>query len=269
MKKRISTIILIIIFLAGLSLLLYPSVSDYWNSFHQSKAIAGYTKIVSSLDEEEYKEVWENAKEYNKKLLTAVNRFFPQKEEKKEYQDILNLNGHGIMGYLEIPSINCALTIYHGTDAAVLQTAVGHIEGTSVPVGGKGTHCVLSGHRGLPSAKLFSNLDDLEEGDIFILRVLDECLTYEVDQIRIVEPDNISDLEISPEHDLCTLVTCTPYGVNSHRMLVRGHRVENSEEVKIVSEAIQIDPMIVLPFVVVPMLLIMIGYLLLGHSNKR
>ena len=226
--------------------------------------------MVSGLKEDEYRQIWEEAEQYNKDLSEKTDRYFQSKEEDERYQKTLNINGHGIMGYLEIPSINCSLTIYHSTNEEVLQIAVGHIEGTSLPVGGKGTHCALSGHRGLPSAKLLSDLDKVEEGDLFMIRVLDECLTYEVDQIRIVEPNDLSELQIDPEQDYCTLITCTPYGVNSHRLLVRGHRVENVEDgesVKIVSEAIQIDPMVVLPFVVVPMLLVLCGFLLFRHRK--
>mgnify|MGYP002585885471 FL=1 len=228
-KNRIVVILLIVVLLAGLSLLLYPFVSDYWNSLHQSRAIATYMEAVTELDEAAYEEWWDGAKAYNASLPGTQNRFLPDKEEQRNYEKLLDISGTGILGYVEIPNIDVLLPIYHGTDEEVLQVAIGHIEGSSLPVGGESTHCVISGHRGLPSSRLFTDLDQLTEGDIFILRVLDETLTYEVDQIHIVEPDDTSLLGIEEGQDLCTLITCTPYGVNSHRLLVRGHRVENQE----------------------------------------
>lgn len=180
-------------------------------------------------------------------------------EERAVYENTLNVTADGMMGYVEIPTINCVLPIYHGTDDVVLDSAIGHIEGSSLPVGGESTHCVISGHRGLPSAKLFTNLDKLTEGDTFMLRILDEVLTYEVDQIHIVLPDEVDDLAIIEGKDLCTLVTCTPYGVNSHRLLVRGHRIENlSDEIRITADASQIEPKIVAPFVAIPVLIILL-----------
>ena len=224
MKKHLPTIVLVLVFLTGLSLLLYPTVSDYWNSFHQTRAIASY------MDDDRYEKMLEEARAYNAKLAEKSNRFILSEEEQEEYNRLLDVTGSGIMGYVEIPSIDCSLPIYHGTDEGVLQIAIGHIAGSSLPVGGKGTHCVTSGHRGLPSAKLFTNLDELKEGDTFMLHVLDETLTYEVDRILIVEPDDVSNLEIDPDQDYCTLVTCTPYGINTHRLLVRGHRIANMED---------------------------------------
>ena len=185
---------------------------------------------------------------------------------------MLDISDNGIMGYIEIPSIKCSLPIYHGVDEAVLQIAVGHIEWTSLPVGGESTHCVLSGHRGLPSAKLFTNLDQLVVGDIFIMRVLDETLTYEVDQIRIVEPQDVEALKIVPGEDLCTLVTCTPYGVNTHRLLVRGHRVENQTDaamIYVTADAMQIEPVLVAPIVATPMLLLLLVWLMIRYRKKR
>lgn len=273
MKKRrhLPTILLILVFLVGLSLLLYPTLSDYWNSLHQSQAIASYAEQVANLDRETYKKLWADAKSYNKTLLNKANRYVLTEEEQEEYNELLNVSGNGIIGYIEIPEINCSLPIYHGTDEATLQIAVGHIAGTSLPVGGKSTHCVLSGHRGLPSAKLFTNLDQLTEGDLFMLRVLDQTLTYEVDQIRIVEPQETSDLEIQKGKDLCTLVTCTPYGVNTHRLLVRGHRVKNQDtgSIKVTADAMQIDPVIVAPLVAVPMLLALLIVLLVRTRRKK
>lgn len=271
-KGSISTIILILIFFAGLSLLLYPTVSDYWNSLHQSRAITEYAGQVANLDNDQYDQLWADAEAYNQTLLTKADRYELSEEEQAEYESLLNVSGNGIIGYIEIPLIGCSLPIYHGTDEAVLQIAVGHIEGTSLPTGGNGTHCVLSGHRGLPSARLFTDLDQLDVGDDFILRVLDETLTYEVDRILIVEPYEMDGLAIEEDKDYCTLVTCTPYGINTHRLLVRGHRVENQEEartVRVTADAMQIEPVIVAPLVAVPMLLILLIVLLLPKRRGK
>ena len=256
MKKRLSTMLLILIFLIGLSLLLYPTVSDYWNSLHQSRAIAEYAEQVANLDDDLYEGLWAAAQRYNETLLDKADRYDMTEEERAEYESLLNVSGNGIIGYIEIPMIQCSLPIYHGTEESVLQIAVGHIEGSSLPTGGAGTHCVLSGHRGLPSAKLFTDLDQLAEGDTFILRILDETLTYEVDQIRTVEPYELDDLGIEEGKDYCTLVTCTPYGINTHRLLVRGRRVDNQPEartVRVTADAMQIEPVLVAPLVAVPM----------------
>lgn len=229
-KKHISTIIITLIFLAGLGFLLYPTVSNLWNRAHQSRAIATYTKQVEKLDDSQNKEMLKAARKYNKSLLKKSDHWKLSKKDKKKYESLLDVSGTGIMGYIEIPKIDCSLPIYHGTDEGALQIAIGHLEGSSLPVGGKSTHCVLSGHRGLPSARLFTDLDQMEEGDIFVLNVLGRKLAYEVDQIKVVLPDEMSDLEIVQGKDLCTLVTCTPYGINTHRLLVRGHRTKYIEE---------------------------------------
>lgn len=271
-KKNLSSIILVLIFIIGLSLLLYPSFSDYWNSFHQSRAIASYAQSVTTIDDDQYEKMWAQAQEYNTTLAKKQNRWVLSEEECEEYESLLNIGGTGIIGYIEIPNIKVSLPIYHGVDEAVLQIAVGHIEGSSLPVGGEGTHCVISGHRGLPSAKLFTNLDEMEEGDLFMMRVLDETLTYEVDQIRIVEPEDLSALDIEEGKDLCTLVTCTPYGINSHRLLVRGHRVENLESassIRVTADAMQIDPVMVAPVIAVPILLILLIWLLVHYRKRR
>lgn len=271
-KKNLSSIILVLIFIIGLSLLLYPSFSDYWNSFHQSRAIASYAQSVTTIDDDQYEKMWAQAQEYNTTLAKKQNRWVLSEKEYEEYEGLLNIGGTGIIGYIEIPNIKVSLPIYHGVDEAVLQIAVGHIEGSSLPVGGEGTHCVISGHRGLPSAKLFTNLDEMEEGDLFMMRVLDETLTYEVDQIRIVEPEDLSALEIEEGKDLCTLVTCTPYGINSHRLLVRGHRVENMESansIRVTADAMQIDPVMVAPVIAVPILLILLIWLLVHYRKRR
>lgn len=272
MKKHLSTIFLILIFFIGLSLLLYPTFSDWWNSVHQTQAIASYVQQVAEMDDEKYQDFWDAAWKYNQNLLTRSNSFLLSEEQKEEYENLLNVGQTGVMGYVEIPSIHVTLPIYHGTDEAVLQIALGHLEWTSLPVGGESTHCVISGHRGLPSARLFTDLDQLQEGDTFILRILDEVLTYQVDQIRIVEPSDTDDLTVIPGMDLCTLVTCTPYGINSHRLLVRGHRVENApdaKEVRVTADAAQIEPILVAPAVAAPMLAILLIGLLLPKSRKR
>lgn len=271
-KTNLSNIILIAVFLIGLSLLLYPTFSDYWNSFHQSRAIASYAEAVAEVDDDTYERILAEAKQYNEDLSSRPQSWTLTEEELEVYNEVLNVTGSGIMGYIEIPSIDVSLPIYHGVDEAVLQIAVGHIEGSSLPVGGLSTHCVISGHRGLPSAKLFTNLDQLVEGDVFVIRVLDETLTYEVDQIRIVEPTDLSALEREEGKDLCTLVTCTPYGVNSHRLLVRGHRIENLEEsnsIRVTADATLIDPVIVAPIVAVPILLILLIWLLVHYRKRR
>ena len=272
MKKNLSTIILILVFLTGLSLLLYPSVSDYWNSFHQSRAIATYASDVAALDDQTYEKLWEDAQAYNKRLLQREEPLRQTEKRMEEYERLLNVDATGVMGYIEIPELKVSLPVYHGVDEGVLQIAVGHIPGSSLPVGGKGTHCVLSGHRGLPSAKLFTNLDDLREGVRFMLRVLDETLTYEVDQILIVEPQEVDDIAIDPEQDYCTLVTCTPYGINTHRLLVRGHRVENqadAQTIRVTADAMQIEPVIVAPIVAAPMLLGLMLWVLLRNPKKK
>ena len=271
-KNKVTVIILIIAFLAGLSLLLYPFAADYWNSMHQSQAVATYVESVTELDDTTYDELLREAQEYNASLLGDDERFMPDEEEQQYYNSLLNISGNGVIGYVEIPSIDVTLPIYHGTSEEVLQVAVGHIEGSSLPVGGLGTHCVISGHRGLPSARLFTDLDQLSEGDTFTLMVLDETLTYEVDQIRIVEPDDISLLEIEEGQDLCTLVTCTPYGVNSHRLLVRGHRIENQEAagvLRITADAMMIDPRLAVPVIAMPILIVVFLLIVLRQRKIR
>ena len=271
-KGNFITILLVLILLVGLSLLLYPSVSDYWNSLHQTMAIATYAEDVANLNQDQYDEIWAAAERYNASLTDRDNAYLLSDAQKEEYERLLNVSGLGVMGYIEIPSFDCSLPIYHGTEESVLQIAVGHMEWSSLPVGGESTHCVLSGHRGLPSAKLFTNLDKLQTGDTFILRVLDEMLTYEVDQILIVEPQETGSLRIEEGKDYCTLVTCTPYGINTHRLLVRGHRVDNIEEantVRVTADAIQIEPLIVAPIVAIPILLLLLISLLPKQSKKK
>ena len=271
MKKHLSTIFLVLILFLGVAILLYPTVSDYWNSFHQSRAIASYIEQIENIDPADYEEEWKRAREYNATLLQKGNRFKLTEEEYAEYETMLNLTGSGIMGYIEIPKIDCTLPIYHGTDEAVLQIAVGHLEGTSLPTGDIGNHTVLSGHRGLPSAKLFTDLDQMEEGDLFVIRVLEEIMTYEVDQILIVLPEELDALAIDPREDYCTLVTCTPYGINSHRLLVRGHRTENQEMekiIKVVADATQVKPLLVAPALAAPMLLVLLIWMMVSTRRK-
>ena len=275
MKKKNNnwtTVFLVLLLLAGVSLLLYPSLSDYWNSMHQTRAIASYAETVSQLDTAQYDEMWKAAQDYNRSLAQRETAFALTDEQKAAYESLLDVSGLGVMGYIEIPGIDCSLPIYHGTEESVLQVAVGHLEWSNLPVGGEGTHCVLSRHRGLPSAKLFTNLDKLAVGDTFLLRVLDEVLTYEVDQILIVEPEQVDALGIVPGEDYCTLVTCTPYGINTHRLLVRGHRVENTPEaarMHVTADATQFDPLLVAPVLAIPVLLLLLIILLLPKRQSK
>lgn len=271
MKNHRSTILLILILLIGLSLMLYPSLADWWNSFHSSRSIASYVEQVANIDDAQYKELWDAAWDYNQSLLHRPNDFLLSDEQQEIYKSLLDFGSNGIMGYIEIPMIDVMLPIYHGTKESVLQIAVGHLDSTSLPVGGAGSHCVVSGHRGLPSARLFTDLDKLKVGDVFMLHVLNEILTYEIDQILIVEPQDTDPLLIEPGKDLCTMITCTPYGINSHRMLVRGHRIESQEEAKVIritADAVRIEPLMVAPFVAVPILLVLLIILLLPKQKK-
>ena len=270
MKSKWMTIVLILVMVAGLSLLLYPSFASYWNTNHATRTIATYSENISALKEDQITEIWQNAVEYNKNFRGGGGAGGTLTEEQlAAYNALLNIGDTGMMGFIDIDCLNVSLPIYHGTSEGVLQVAAGHLDWTSLPVGGEGTHCVISGHRGLPSAKLFSDLDKLHEGQTFTLTVLDTVLTYEIDQIRIVEPENISDLVIVPGKDYCTLLTCTPYGVNTHRLLVRGHRTttpENSPGARVTSEAMQIEPLIVASLMAVPPLLVL---LILVFSRKK
>lgn len=224
---KASNIVLLVLLVAGLSLLLYPTVSNLWNSLHMSQAIVDYSEEVSDMDSERAAELLASAERYNEELVQNPDRFSMTRAQRAEYEAELAVDDTGIMGFLEIPSLGVSMPIYHGTEESVLQVGAGHLEGSSLPVGGKGTHCALSGHRGLPSSELFTDIDELEVGDTFVVTVLDRTLTYEVDQIVTVDPYDMDELAINPEQDYCTLVTCTPYGINTHRLLVRGHRVEN------------------------------------------
>ncbi|MBR2560666.1 MAG: class C sortase [Eubacterium sp.] len=263
------TVILVLILLAGVAILLYPTFSDWWNSFHQSRAIAGYVEAVANMDKEDYDRMFAEAENYNLLLQTKPDRYHFTEEERAEYNRILDITGTGIMGYVEIPSIDISLPIYHGMNEAVLQTAIGHIEGTSLPVGGTGVHAAISGHRGLPSARLFTDIDQLNEGDTFLIQVLDRTLTYEVDQIETVLPYELDKLTIDPKKDYCTLITCTPYGVNTHRLLVRGKRVESEAlQANVTADALLLEPLIIGPLAAAPFLLLLIILLLLGTRRK-
>ncbi|MCI9450173.1 MAG: class C sortase [Clostridiales bacterium] len=272
MKKHFSTILLIVIFLIGLSLLLYPSVSNYWNSIHQTRAISNYLDTLNGTDDSAYEELLKAASDYNTDLGKKNQVYEMTEEETERYLSQLDITGSGMMGYVVIPSIGVELPIYHGTAENVLQSSVGHLEWSSLPVGGAGTHSVLSGHRGLPSAKLLTDLDKLAVGDLFMLQILNETLTYEIDQILIVEPENTSALMIVPGQDLCTLFTCTPYGINTHRLLVRGHRMENlsdNDQLRLISDAIRIDPMVVTPLIAVPILLVLLVFLMIKTRKRK
>lgn len=268
-KKHFSTLIIVLILLAGLSLLLYPTISDYWNSFHQTRAIASYVKAVDHLDKKDYERIWKEAKQYNKDLSLTGIQMPLSKAKQKEYQKLLNISGNGIMGYIEIPKIRVSLPIYHGVDEGILQIATGHLAGTSMPVGGKSSHCVISGHRGLPSARLFTDLDKMSKGDVFMIHVLNKTLTYEVDQIRIVLPDNLSDLKIQDGQDLFTLVTCTPYGVNTHRLLVRGHRIANIDSASAAADAVRVDSLVVATVMAIAVLIILSLGLFINTGTKK
>lgn len=265
-----STIILVAIFFVGLSVLLYPTVSDFWNEKRQSQAIVNYDDLIVDLTPEDYSRHFSKADEYNQKVRSMSFPFLNHKNIADEYNSTLDVNNDGMMGYITIEKIKVQLPVYHGTSDKVLNSAVGHVEGSSLPVGGKDTHAVLSAHRGLPSAKLFTNLDKVEVGDVFTIRILDRTITYKVDQILIVLPHETDALNIVPGEDYCTLVTCTPYGINTHRMLVRGTRIENIESdkvVNVITEAYQIDPLIVTPAVAAPMLGILLVILIVKSSK--
>lgn len=269
-KGSLLNIILILILIVGLSLLLYPSFSNYFNEMRQTKAIANYDAIVADMSEQDCTEFFEAAQKYNEELRKIR---FPMMyyDEVKGYDSLLNVDNNGIMGYISIEKIGVELPIYHGIDETVLQVGVGHIEGTSLPTGGKSTHCALSAHRGLPSARLFTDLDKIDVGDVFTLTVLDRVLTYQVDQILVVEPEDIEPLYVAENEDYCTLVTCTPYGVNSHRQLVRGTRIENEKQyanVRVTADASIIDPIVVAPFVAAPILLVLFVLIMLPKRKR-
>ena len=268
LKKNRINLILIGIVLLGMGLIAYPGFADWWNSFHQSRAVASYAESVANLDANKYSEMLADAEAYNAELAKIGAQWIITDEQMAKYESELAVTDSGIMGYIDIPKIRVTLPIYHGTDETILQIAIGHIAGTSLPVGGASTHCVVSGHRGLPSARLFTDIDKLVEGDTFTMTVLNRTVTYEVDQIRIVEPTDLSNLQIEEGKDYCTLVTCTPYGINTHRLLVRGHRVANANgEANVIADALQIEPVYVAPVVAAPMLIILLILLFVMTSE--
>lgn len=270
MKKRKTTIIMVLLFFMGLLILLYPSISDFHNQKVQSKSIVDYEALLKNINNDEYEEIFKDADEYNKKLAKLPNQFFNYKSV-KNYKKTLNIDDNGMMGYISIDKIKVELPIYHGTSEDVLSKAVGHIEGSSLPVGGIGTHSVLSAHRGLPSSLLFTNLDKLEIGDVFTITTLNRTLTYQVDKILIVSPKEITSLKIDKNNDYVTLVTCTPYGINTHRLLVRGKRIENiKEKLFVTTEAFKISAFVVTPIVSIPMIItLLISIIFKPVTNKR
>ena len=270
LKKHLVNMILFGIVLIGLGLLAYPTFADWWNSLHQARAIQSYAAAVANLDREEYDRIIAEAEEYNRELSRTGSVWNMQEAQIREYNYQLAVDDSGIMGYIDIPKINIKLPLYHGTDERILNIAIGHIAGTSLPVGGEGTHCVLSGHRGLPSARLFTDLDKVVEGDTWTLPLLERTYTYECDQIRVVEPTDLSNLAMEEGKDYCTLVTCTPYGVNTHRLLVRGHRIANaSGEANVIADAILIESVYIAPFIAVPLLLVLIIEMLIVTGRRR
>ena len=271
---RMFTLILVGVMLVGLCLLAYPSLADYWNSFHQSRAVMTYAENVANMNAEEYEKILDEARGYNAELAQGGINWTLSDERKAAYEGQLNFDGSGVMGYIRIQKIDVMLPIYHGTEESVLQTSIGHLEESSLPVGGESSHCMLSGHRGLPSARLFTDLDKLQEGDTFTLTILNETLTYEVDHIWIVEPSDLSHLTIEEGKDYCTLITCTPYGINTHRLLVRAHRIENlNGDAMVIADAIQIRPVYIAPFLAVPILVLLLIYVLIstsaGHRRRK
>lgn len=272
MKKNKSTIILILVFFVGLSVMLYPTISDYVNQRNQSRAVASYAQDVDTMTDADYSAYFDAADAFNAQVAANENALF-RPDQLSGYNETLDITGTGIMGYITIEKIGVELPIYHGTDDSVLQVAAGHLEGTSLPVGGASTHAVISAHRGLPSAKLFTNLDQLEMGDTFTITVLDRVLTYEVDKISIVLPTETDELKIAEGKDYVTLMTCTPYGINTHRLLVRGRRVETPDQykrIRVTAEALKIEPIIVAPVMALPMLLILlIGMLISTRKPKK
>ena len=268
MKKNKIGILLVSMLFIGVCGLLYPSVSQYWNSKTQTRAVENYREILESLQPEDYDTFFEEAENYNAKL-NKLDFPLTDYQQLKGYNDILNLSRTGIMGYISIPKLGVELPLYHGISTEVLNVACGHLEGTSLPVGGENTHCVLSAHRGLPHAKLFTELDKMEVGDTFTITVLDRTITYQVDQIKVVRPEEIDDVQIVPGEDLCTLLTCTPYGINSHRLLVRGTRIENAAPVlHVTSTAYRIDSLVATPVVAAPILLILLIVLMIKYRDK-
>lgn len=269
MKSRKTTIILLLTFFVGLSVLLYPAISSYWNSKTQSMVIVDYEAMLSQYKPEDYTAIFDAAHDYNQALSKLPDPFTDHAQ--LQYHDVLNVSGTGMMGYITIPKIGQELPVYHGTSDSVLSVAVGHLQGTSLPVGGESTHCVVSAHRGLPSAVLFTNLDRMEVGDTFYFTILDRTITYEVDQIRIVEPNDTSLIQITKGKDYCTLLTCTPYGINTQRLLVRGHQIDATQtrNIYVANEAYRIEPLIVTPIVALPIIVVLLLYVMFAPVKKE
>ena len=270
MKNRKATIILLISFFIGLSVLLYPSISSYWNSRTQSKAIVDYESMLAMYKPEDYSAIFQAAEEYNEKLFQLEEPLI-QYGALTDYNQVLDVSGTGMMGYITVPKIGQELPVYHGTSDGVLSVAVGHLEGTSLPVGGVNTHSVVSAHRGLPTAVLFTHLDRMEVGDTFYFTILDRTITYEVDEIRIVEPHDTSLVRIVPGKDYCTLLTCTPYGINTQRLLVRGHQIDETQtrNIYIANEAFRIEPLVVMPIIALPMIFVFLIYVMVAPVKKE
>ncbi len=269
MKKKSKVgILLVLMLFIGICVLIYPTVSQYWNTKTQSRAVENYKDVLASLKKEDYTAFFEDAHQYNRDL-NALGFPLLDYDELDNYEEILNVSGNGVMGFITIEKIGVELPIYHSVRSEILNIAVGHLEGTSLPVGGESTHCVLSAHRGLPHAKLFTDLDKMELGDTFTITVLDQTVTYQVDQIKVVKPDVLEDIYVVDGQDSCTLLTCTPYGINSHRLLVRGTRVENAKPVlQVTSNAYMIDSLVATPIVAAPILLILLIYLMVKYRDK-
>lgn len=269
MRKHKTVIFLIIGFLVGICVLLYPAFSDFWNSKTQSRAITDYESVLDNLDENDYNAIFERAHAYNKALYETNYPLIDYKNV-PGYYDTLRITDNDMIGYLKIDRIGVELPIYHGTSDDVLNRGVGHLEGSSLPIGGENTHSIMSAHRGLPSSKLFTDLDRVEKGDTFQIIILDQVLTYQVDYIKVIEPTDVSDLQIIEGADYCTLFTCTPYGINTHRLLVRGVRIETIEEKPIIyvsNEAFRIEPLLVTPAVAAPMLFVLLIHLLVKYRE--
>ncbi len=268
-RKHLTTIIFGIVFVIGLGLLAYPTIAQWWNSTRSSGVGSLIEEKVEQLNVDDREQYIQDAAQYNSELLATGNIFHPNEDQHQNYLNQLSIDGDSVMGTITIPAIGVYLPIYHGTDETVLAVGAGHLEGTSLPVGGQGTHTVITGHRGLPSAKLFTDLDSLAEGDYVVLKVFGEELTYQLDQIRIVLPEEIDDILIEPEKDLLTLVTCTPYGVNTHRMLLTGHRVENLKEWTAVADAHQVDAKMVALFIAIPILILLFIVLMVRSRRPK
>ena len=257
MKKQVPNIILALVFIIGLCIFLYPSVSDLINSWIQSREISKYEHLVAELSFEEYDQMIADAREYNQTLIGGNLTQNIEKTQKEKYERLLSLDSTGIMGYLYISKINVRLPIYHGTDEATLQIGIGHLEGSSLPVDSDTQHVIISGHTGLPSSKLLTDLVELEVGDEFKIDVLNQRYTYEIDQILVVEPNETDSLELVKGKQYATIITCTPYGVNTHRLLVRGLLKDDTVDAKISGDAVIVDSTILIPIISIPLITIL------------